>query len=958
LQIPKQLISKTGLIVRNFRVTVTQNNISMKSKIVAITLMLLAFFSYAQKKKDKAKPETPAVSTPEKLLPAPQKITTVEGITEYRLANGLRVLLFPDPSKQTITVNITYMVGSKYENYGETGMAHLLEHLVFKGTPKHPNIPQELTEHGASPNGTTWLDRTNYFETFNATDENLKWALDLESDRMVNSYIAKKDLESEMTVVRNEFESGENDPFGVLQERITSTAYLWHNYGKSTIGARADLENVPIDRLQAFYKKYYQPDNAVLAVAGKIDEAKTLELINQYFGTTPKPTREIPKTYTLDPTQDGERTVTLRRVGDVQVAMVAYHIPAGSHKDFAALEVLGRILGSEPAGRLYKALVDTKLASSAGAYAQGFKEPSLFWAYAEVLKDKSLDEAKNVMIKTLDEFASTQLNKEDVERAKNELIKRIELSFNSSQNITLQLSNAIGMGDWRLLFLTRDHIKAVSTLDVMRVAREYLKPDNRTLGLFIPTEKPNRSEIPGIPDTDEMLKDYKGAQAVAQGEAFDPSPSNIESRTVRSELTNGMKLALLPKKTRGESVETRLTFRFGDEKSLQNLSSPGEYAASMLNKGTGKHTRQQIKDEFDRLKANVAIFGGPTQLSVNVSTTRPNLINALKLLGEVLKEANFPADEFEKLKNEELANIESQRSEPQAIALNRIQRYVSPHEKSDPRYIQTFDESAAAIKALKLEEVIKFYQTFYGANYATMSIVGDFDAAEVKTAVTDIFGNWKNNKPYTRIANQAAHVQPINESIETPDKANAFFIAAYNFEFRDDNPDYPAMVMSNFMLGGGFLNSRLATRIRQKEGLSYGVGSQFSAGALDPVGSFIAYAIYAPENVDKLEVAFKDEINKAVTTGFTADELAAAKSGWSQQRTVQRAQDGSLAGTLNNYLFIKRDLKWDEAYEKKVMDLTVDQVNAAIKKYLKPELINMVKAGDFAKAKAKAAEKK
>jgi zinc protease len=258
----------------------------MQKKILILLLLTLCFAAYSQKKKEKQTEKRPEVTStePKILIAPPVKTTTVEGITEYRLQNGLKVLLFPDQSKQTITVNVTYMVGSKHENYGETGMAHLLEHLVFKGTPKHPNIPQELTEHGARPNGSTWVDRTNYFETFNATDENLNWALDLESDRMVNSFISGKDLESEMTVVRNEFESGENDPFGVLMERVTSTAFLWHNYGKSTIGSRADLENVPIDRLQGFYRKYYQPDNAVLTVVGKIDEAKTLQLINEKFG--------------------------------------------------------------------------------------------------------------------------------------------------------------------------------------------------------------------------------------------------------------------------------------------------------------------------------------------------------------------------------------------------------------------------------------------------------------------------------------------------------------------------------------------------------------------------------------------------------------------------------------------------------------------------------------------------
>ena len=237
---------------------------------------------------------------------APEKWTSVEGITEYRLANGLKVILFPDASKPTITVNVTYLVGSRNEGYGETGMAHLLEHLVFKGTPKHGNIPQELTSHGARPNGTTSFDRTNYFETFDASDANLEWALDLESDRMVHSFIAKKDLDSEMTVVRNEFESGENSPSGILFKRLVATAFLEHGYAHLPIGSRSDIENVDIGRLQAFYRMYYQPDNAVLLVAGKFDEAKTLALVQKYFGGIPKPARTVPPTYTLDPAQDGD----------------------------------------------------------------------------------------------------------------------------------------------------------------------------------------------------------------------------------------------------------------------------------------------------------------------------------------------------------------------------------------------------------------------------------------------------------------------------------------------------------------------------------------------------------------------------------------------------------------------------------------------------------------------------
>src|SRR5215469_14940464 len=269
---------------------------------------------------------------------APKKLASVEGITEYQFENGLRLLVFPDNSQSKVTVNMTVLVGSRQEGYGETGMAHLLEHMVFKGTPNHPNVPKALQDHGAVFNGSTSLDRVNYFETLAATDENLQFAIGLEADRLVNSFIRKEDLDSEMTVVRNEFERGENSPEGVLMERIEAVAYDWHNYGKPTIGNRSDIERVPIQNLQAFYKKYYQPDNIVLIVAGKFDETKALALVTKYFGVLPRPARKLDATWTEEPPQDGERSVTLRRVGDVSAIGVAYHVPAGSHDDNAPLQ--------------------------------------------------------------------------------------------------------------------------------------------------------------------------------------------------------------------------------------------------------------------------------------------------------------------------------------------------------------------------------------------------------------------------------------------------------------------------------------------------------------------------------------------------------------------------------------------------------------------------------------------
>ena len=877
-----------------------------------------------------------------------ERVTSVEGINEYRLANGLRVLMFPDQSKQTITVNMTYLVGSATENYGETGMAHLLEHLVFKGSPKHTNIPQELTSHGSRPNGSTWSDRTNYFETFAATDENLNWALDLESDRMVNSFIAKKDLDSEMTVVRNEFELGENSPFLVLLERSMAASYIWHNYGKTTIGARSDIENVPIERLQAFYRNYYQPDNAVLLVAGKFDEQKTLGLVDKYFSPIPRPTRTLQKIYTVEPTQDGERAVTLRRTGDTQLVQALYHVPAGSHPDFAAIDIIAQILGDTPSGRLHKALVESKKASSIFGFDFQWHDPTLAVFGAEVRQGDSLEAARDTLLATIEGITATPPTKDEVERARSQLLKNIELALNNSDQIGVTLSEFIGAGDWRLYFLHRDRLRKVTPEEVTATAARYFKPSNRTLGMFIPTAKPDRAEIPATPDLAAALKDYKGDATVAEGEAFDPSPANIESRTARSTV-EGLKLALLQKKTRGGKVVAQMTLRYGDEKSLMNRVTAAQLAGAMLMRGTAKHTRQQIQDELDRLKARASVFGGATQAVVTIETTRENLPAVMRLVAEILREPSFPASEFELLKQERLANIEQNKSEPTQVAFTAFSRTLSPFPRGDVRYITTSEEDVADVNAATLEQSKQFYQDFYGASNGTLTVIGDFDNAEISKLAGDLFGDWKSPRPFARVPSVYKDVAAVNQSFPTPDKANAFFVAGFNLKIRDDNPDYPALLLGNYMLGGGFLNSRLAARIRQKEGLSYGVGSGINISALDEYGRFTANAIYAPQNVEKLEAAFKEEIARMLKDGFTAEEVEGAKSGYLQSRQVSRAQDNELAGRLNNYLFLGRTLQFDADLDAKLQALTPEQIVAAMRRHIDPTKMTIIKAGDFGK---------
>ena len=882
-----------------------------------------------------------------------QKVTSIEGISEYAFPNGLHVLLFPDNSKPKITVNIVYKVGSRNEAYGETGMAHLLEHMTFKASTSGREIFKELTDRaGGSFNGTTNYDQTMYFEIFNASDENLRWALGLEADRMANMTMLKKDLDTEMTVVRNEMEAGENSPLNVLRERVLAAAYNFHNYGKTVIGNRTDVERVPISNLAVFYHKYYQPDNADLIIAGQFDESKALGLVAETIGAIPKPDRVLSQPYTAEPTQEGERSVMLRRIGNIQGIIAVYHIPAALHPDMAPLEVMAQVLGSYQTGRLYKDLVDSKKAVSASMNAEDEHDPGVAMAFVQLKPDQSIDEAEKTLLKTVEGLANDPPTQEEVDRAKARILKNIELTLTNAQSVALTLGGYVGEGDWRTFFLSRDEISKVTPADVTRVAKAYLKSSNRTLGEFVPIAAPDRAEIPATPDPAVRFKDYKGGATVQQGEAFDPTPQNIEARVIRARLPNGLKLVMFPKKTRGGTVVARINIRFGDEKSLFGKETAGDMAGALLMRGTKSKNRQQIQDETDRLKAQINVYGGVDSASASIRTLEANLADSLRFARELLREPSFPDAEFEQVRQQRIAGAESQKTEPTSLASQEMEGHFSArYPRGDPRHAMTLDEQIEDLKKVTLDEARHFYTQFYGAGEGEIVVSGQFDPEQVKKLVGELFGDWKSASRYERIPNLYAKVEPVNRKIETPDKQNALFLVGMPLKMTDEDPDYPALTIAGMVFGGS-PNSRLFLRIRVKDGLSYGAGAYFSMPTRDDAGRLSGYAIAAPQNMPKVEADFNEELARALKDGFTADEVEKAKKTWLDERSVERAEESSIGGLLSGRERWGRTLQWDAKLEASVAALTPQQVNDAFKRHMDPAAVSIVKGGDFKKAGA------
>ena len=879
-----------------------------------------------------------------------KEVTSVEGVTEYKLeSNGLTVLLVPDASKSSVTVNMTYLVGSRHENYSQTGMAHLLEHMIFKGTPTIRNALAEFSKRGLRANGTTSEDRTNYYATFAANPETLDWYLEWQADAMVNSLIAREDLDSEMTVVRNEMERGENSPFRMLFQKTHAAAFQWHNYGNSIIGARSDVEGVDIGQLQAFYRLYYQPDNAVLTVTGKFDPQRTLSVIAQAFGVIPKPSRELPQEYTIEPVQDGERRVTLRRNGGTPLVAAVYHAPPATHESYPALELATMVLSDSPSGRLYKAMVPTDLASSVFGFSRDMYAPGTVMLGAQLDLDMDPAKALETLTQTVESVATDPFTADALERARGQWLNSWEKVYNDVQQLGTTLSEPIAHGDWRLFFKQRDRIKAVTLEQAQQAASDVLIQSNRTEGIYLPTERPERAPMTVRPDLDVMLEGYVGDEQSALSTAFDPTPANIDKLTQRKviNLPSGpVKLALLPKDTRGGQVRAELAMNFGDAEQLKGQATVSEMVADLLMYGSRDMTRQQISDRLDELKANLSISGAGTTVAVNISTTGENLPAVIDLALHLLKEPAFPEDQRKEYLSQVVTGIQGAMAEPGALASRALARYENPWPSDDLRYVPTFEESIARYQAVSRDDLVGFHKRFYGGGDIALAVAGSFDPESVTETVTASLRTWQQAPSYTRVTNPYKAVTPTLIRIDTPDKANAVFLASMPLPIQDTDPDYVALVVGNYLLGSS-ANSRLWMRIREQDGLSYDVRSQLSASAYEPSGSWSISGIFAPDNWEKFETALSEELDKVLTDGFTQAELDQGIESLLNLRTLYRAQDGALASAWLNYLQQNRTFAWSAAFDEQLKALDAETVNTAVRKHLDPQELVRALAGDF-----------
>jgi len=864
------------------------------------------------------------------------------GIQEYRMtSNGLTVLLKEDHSAPVATFMVTYNVGSRNEAIGYTGSTHLLEHLMFKGsrkfnTDKGNSVFQLLQSLGARMNATTWLDRTNYFET--VPSEHLETAIEIEADRMRNAYIKEEDRQSEMTVVRNEFERGQNNPFGVLDEHIWATAYMAHPYHHSTIGWKTDIEGVSIERLKQFYDTFYWPNNATATIVGDFEKEEALAMVKKHFGRIMKSRNEIPEVYTEEPEQEGQRRVILKRAGQQGVVGVAHKTPAATHEDAPAFMVLSSILSSGKNSRFYKKITDQGLTTSVFIWDSLFRDPGLFAVYANLTPGTDHKEVEDIIMSEYEEIKQNGVTQEEVDKAKAQLIANTKFRQDGSYMVAGSLNEAIASGDWTLYTTYEEKVAAVTAEDVKSIVERYFLEDLSTVGHFIPKAGGNQTARRG-PSSAKELSQMKQKHFL---EEKNTEEGLLSSQIEDSEPVKGIRLLTLK---RGSGVVTFSgSFLGGDIYAPATNPRIPDVVVSMLDQGTTKSSKFEISSKLENAGARLGFSNGKARVGFSGKALSEDTGLIVSLLAEQLQSPAFSEEELEKTKKRLITGYKKSKESTRGNALNSMLKsfYPEGHQNAanDP------DESIKNIEKLTADDLKDYHKENYGTGTMVFVAVGDVEHAELSALLKENFGDWQASELSDKKEEKRATRNGGKTYVTIEDKTSTDFLVGIPLGINRDHPDYRPLFVASYILGGNF-SARLMQTVRVKEGLTYGIRSSMSGFGNDNDGYWYVGGTFAPQLLSKGESSTLREIKKWAKDGVTQEELDITKTTLTGSYRVGFDTTGGLAGGILTAIVDWEDLSYVDNFPDIVNAITLDQVNKAIQKYISVEDLYEVAAGSI-----------
>ncbi len=879
-----------------------------------------------------------------------KEVKAVGGITEYQLEkNGLTVLLLEDHSAPVLTFMVTYRVGSRNEVTGTTGATHILEHLMFKGTDKYNkanggHIDAQLGNIGARLNATTWMDRTNYYESI--PNDYLELAIDIESDRMRNLRLLKADKESEMTVVRNEFERGENSPFSSLNTEVWATAFQAHPYHHNTIGWRSDIENVPMEKLREFYDTFYWPNNATVTIIGDFSTTNALELVNKYYGAIPTSPNPIPQLYTVEPEQQGERRTVLSRAGQLGVVGIAHKVPAGSHVDTYPLVLLDYILANGKTSRFYKALVDQGKAVNVFNFYVPLHDPSIFTPYVFLAPGATHEEVEKIVLEEIEKVKTDGITDDELKRAISQITAETAYGRDGSFSIASQINEAIAMGDWTFYVNYLDNLKKVTTSDIQEVVKKYFVQNHRTVGYFIPkTSGGNKSEIKPSSWYEDQTKGYYRRENAKDNSPVEPNPTIVPTSKISDNIksSNVAGIKLLTVTTGVKDVVTFTgSFAAGDSFSPEENSAIADLTGYMLDKGTEKNNKFALAEKLENLGAELSFSVGTHNLGFNGKCLSKDVDEVIELLAKQLRYPAFNQEEFEKLKIQRKGSLLRLLEDTNRRASEKSDSMLFP--AGHPNHGTSAQKLIDDVAKVTRDDVVKFYSDYYGPKSMIFVLVGDLDNSKINSSVEKYFSGWNGGVDFPKVDKSDQVTEGETVIVKMKEKTSATLHIAQTTGIQRTDKDYIALSIGNSIFGMGGFSARLMSIVRDDEGLTYGIYSVLGDDTYSD-GQFYISGTFSPDLLAQGYSSTMREFKRWVKDGVTADELKAAKTRAIGSYKVGLSTTRGIAGRLLSITQRGYEPSYMDEYSDQINNVTLEEVNAAIKKYINPDKVNVVVAG-------------
>ena len=891
-------------------------------------------------------------------------VKTEKNIEEYKLENGFRVILAPNDKENKVYVNTIYLTGSLNDPRGKSGLAHLLEHLAFKGTQdvKGEEFQRRLDQYTLMNNASTDYYATQYLNIVRPEKKALDEILYLEAERMDKLVLQEKFVPSEIEIVKREREVRMDQPFAVLMDQVWKAAYGNQYLGRLPIGDLPELKSIKMNELNQFYRTWYAPNNAIMVISGKFDQAEVLNKIDQFF--SPIPARAIPASVqvpTLDSSKIEQRQFTVQKGSD----LAKFHIYMnGKNTQLQPVLALAPALYTmQPSGILYKNMVQTGISTAVQSTTwldQDFNLVFMGAIYAPNHDAKKVDQRLTDDVENSPAFTETEL-----QRVKNITQNTADTIANNAIALGSRLSDyaVSSQGQWDQYFKDLQAVQDLKLADVNLTLKQFLASSHRISGDILPTPEDQKKAMtlqaedqPKILDQQneqaEPLKDTRVyQQEVAQfvTQSAQELQKN-EQKIQRGELKNGIRYALFPTSTRDDKTYATIRLDFGNEKSLFGKGVTLDLTSYLMLRGSKKHSLQEITDRAIAASGGATVSSNGNGLTILIQAKKDKFDDFFNFIVDVMKQPKFTQSEFDLAKNQSLSALNRPYTEPAVVASMTLSRLLEKYQAGDIRYHFEPAFAKQQLTEVTQPQVKQFYDQFFITDHAQIAVTGDFDAKKMQKTLQKAFGSWKTTQayqkiitPYVRYSAQKVHALSEQREFGSYQSVLTLPVGAYH-------PDAPALMVLSHILGNSQLSSRLAQELREKNALVYGFGSNLDLDADVDSGALNITANYTSGRADQVSQSVHKVLTELLQNGVTEQEVAAAKADMMKKRVTALEDERNIHGMLTGQLERNKTLLDRAQRDQEIAKLTKADVDAVIKKYIQLDHFVEVMADQYGQA--------